>query len=121
MQDTRHKRATSRELAIRDWTRKNRSQVSLETWTEARGSVAHVNRTLINIQLTVVKAELQEILETLKSINPEYRLEILHRLQRLVPTAQALVEETRDRELREIVASIAAQVASPPDKNCNAY
>jgi hypothetical protein len=59
-----------------------------------------------------VKAELQEILDTYKAINPEYRIETLHRLQRLIPTAQALVQETGDKALREIVASIAAQVAS---------
>ena len=46
------------ELAIRQWIQRNRNQVSLETWTEARGSVAPVNRALMNVQLTVVKAEL---------------------------------------------------------------
>jgi hypothetical protein len=30
--------------------------------------------------------------------------------QELIPTAQALVEETGDKELREIIASITAQV-----------
>jgi hypothetical protein len=99
------------ELAIRDWTRKNRSQVSLETWTETRGAIASVSNAMIKIQLTIVKAELQQILETYKAINPEYRLETLHKLQKLIPTAQALVEETDDKELREIVASIATQVA----------
>jgi hypothetical protein len=78
----------------------------LETWTETRGAVAPVNRALITIQLTVVKAELQEILETFRAINPGYRLETLHKLQKLIPTAQTLVEETGDKELREIVASI---------------
>jgi len=41
-----------------------------------------------------VKAELQEILDTYKAISPEYRIETLHKLQKLIPTAQALVEET---------------------------
>ena len=100
------------ELALREWIRKNRSQVSLETWTETRGSVAPVNRILINIQLTIVKAELKEILEILPAISPEYRLETLHKLQRLIPTAQALVEETGDKSLREIVTSIAGQLAN---------
>jgi hypothetical protein len=44
--------------------------------------------------------------------SPECRLERLHKLQKLIPTAQALVEETGDKDLREIVVSIAAQVAS---------
>lgn len=100
------------QLALREWVRKNRSQVSLDSWTEARGSAAPVNRALIKIQLTVVKAELQEIVDTFRVINPEYRLETLHKLQKLIPAAQALVEETGDMELREIVTSIAAQVAN---------
>jgi hypothetical protein len=100
------------ELALREWIRKNRNQVSLETWTETRGAVAPVNRALIKIQLTVVKAELQEIVDTFRAINPEYRLETLHKLQKLIPAAQALVEEIGDMELREIVTSIAAQVAN---------
>ena len=99
-------------LALREWTRKNRNQVSLETWTETRGAVAPVNSAMIKIQLTIVKAELQEILDTYKAISPEYRIETLHRLQKLIPTAQALVEETGDKDLREIVASIAAQATS---------
>lgn len=100
------------ELALREWIRKNRSQVSLETWTETRGAVAPVNNAMIKIQLTIVKAELQEILDIFPAISPEYRLDTLHKLQKLIPAAQALVEETGDKELREIVASIAAQVAS---------
>jgi hypothetical protein len=100
------------ELAIRQWIQRNRNQVSLETWTEARSSVAPVNRALMNVQLTIVKAELEEILDTFRAINSEYRLETLHKLQKLIPTAQTLVEETGDKELREIVTSIAAQVLS---------
>jgi hypothetical protein len=98
------------ELALREWIRKNRNQVSLETWTETRGAVAPVNRALINIQLTIVKAELQEILEVYKAISPEYRLETLHKLQKLIPTAQALVDQTRDKELGEVLTAVAAKV-----------
>ena len=57
-------------------------------------------------------AELQKILDNHKAISPEYRIEKLHRLQKVITTAQALVEENGDKGLREIVASIAAQVAS---------
>ena len=98
------------ELAIRQWIQRNRNQVSLENWTEARGAVAPVNRALINIQLTIVKAELHEILEVYKAISPEYRLETLHKLQKLIPTAQALVDETRDKELGEVLTAVAAKV-----------
>lgn len=93
------------ELALRDWIRKNRSQVSLETWTEARGNVAPVNRVLLNVQLTIIKAELREITEILGTIKPEYQVEVLRKLQKMIPTAQALVEETGDKELKEILLS----------------
>ena len=82
----------------------------METWTETRGAVAPVNRALINIQLTIVKAELQEILEVYQAISPEYRLETLHKLQKLIPTAQALVDETSDKELGEVLTAVAAKV-----------
>jgi hypothetical protein len=67
---------------------------------------------MIKIQLTIVKAELQQILDTYEAISPEYRIETLHRLQKLIPAAQALVEETGDKRLREIVAAIATEVAN---------
>jgi hypothetical protein len=98
------------ELALREWTRKNRNQVSLETWTETRGAVAPVNRALINIQLMIVKAELQEILEVYQAISPEYRIETPHKLQKLISTAQALVDETRDKELGEVLTAVTARV-----------
>jgi hypothetical protein len=79
----------------------------LETWTETRGAVAPANRALINIQLTIVEAELQETFEVYKAISPEYRLETLHKLRKLIPTAQALVDETRDKELGQILATVA--------------
>ena len=82
----------------------------METWTEARGSVAPVNRALMNVQLTIVKAELREILDILQVIKPEHELEILRKLQKLMPTAQALVEETRDKELGEVLTAVAAKV-----------
>jgi hypothetical protein len=65
---------------------------------------------MIKIQLTFVNAELQEILDTFRGINPEYRLETFHKLQKLIPTAQALVEETRDEEHSEILISLAARI-----------
>ena len=99
-------------LALREWVRRNRSQVSLETWTETRGNIAPVNNALINIQLTIIKAELKEILDIFPTISPEYRIETLRKLQKLIPTAQALVEETGDKGLHELVTAIAAQAAT---------
>lgn len=100
------------QLALREWVRKNRSQVSLETWTETRGAVAPVNNAMIKIQLTIVKVELQQILGTYKAVSPEYRIETLHILQKFIPSAQTLVEETGDKRLREIVATIATEIAN---------
>jgi len=100
------------EFALGQWIQRNRNQVSLETWTEARSSVAPVNRALMNVQLTVVKAELREILDALQVIKPEHELEILRKLQKMIPTAQALVEETGDKELKEILLSAVTKVTT---------
>jgi len=100
------------EVALRDWVRKNRSQVSLETWTETRGNIAPVNRALISVQVTIVKAELREILDELEIVKAEYQLEILRKLQKLMPTAQALVEETRDKELGQILTAVATRITN---------
>jgi len=54
----------------------------------------------------------KEILDIFPAISLEYRFETLHRLQKLIPTAQALVEETGDKDLHEIVVAIATQVAN---------
>jgi len=72
--------------------------------------VAPVNRAPMNVQLTVVQAEFKEILGVLQVIKPEHELEILRKLQKLMPTAQALVEETRDKELGEVLTAVAAKV-----------
>jgi hypothetical protein len=64
----------------------------------------------MNVQLTIVKAELREILDVLQVIKPEHELEILRRLQKLIPTAQALVDETRDKELGEVLTAVAAKL-----------
>jgi len=99
------------ELAIRQWIQRNRNQVSLETWTEARGSVAPLNTALIKLQVTILKADLKEISEVLDGVDPRYRIEFLRKAQKMIPTAQALVEETGDQELREIVTEIVQKVA----------
>ena len=98
------------ELAIRQRIQRNHNQVSLETWTEARGSAAPVSRALVNVPVTIMKAELRQILDELQIVAAEYQIEVLRRLQKLMPTAQALVEETRDKELREALTAVAAKV-----------
>ena len=98
------------ELAIRQWIQRNRNQVSLETWTEARGSAVPVDRAFVNVHVTIMKAELRQILDELQIAAAEYQIEVLRRLQKLMPTAQALAEETRDKELGEVLAAVAAKV-----------
>ena len=39
-------------------------------------------------------------------------MEVLRRLQKLMPTAQALVEETRDKELGQILTAVATQTGN---------
>lgn len=56
------------------------------------------------------EAELREILDIPQVIKPEHELEILRKLQKLMPTAQALVEETRDKELGKVLTAVAAKV-----------
>lgn len=72
--------------------------------------MAPVNRALMNVQLTVVKAELRQILDELQIVAAEYQIEVLRKLQKLMPTAQALVEETHDKELGEVLTAVAAKV-----------
>jgi len=95
---------------LRQWIQRNRNQGSLETWTEARGSAAPVNRARVNVHVTIMKAELRQILDELQIVAAEYQMEVLRRLQKLMPTAQALVEETRDKELGEVLTAVAAKV-----------
>ena len=57
---------------MKQWIQCNRNQVSLETWTEARGSAAPVNRALVNVHVTIMKAELRQILDELQIVADEY-------------------------------------------------
>jgi len=100
------------ELAIRQWIQRNRNQVSLGTWTEARGSAAPVSRALVNVPVTIMKAELRQILDELQIVAAEYQIGVLRRLQKLMPTAQALVDETHDRELSTILVSISNRITT---------
>jgi hypothetical protein len=58
-----------------------------------------------------MKAELRQILDELQIV-AEYQMEVLRRLQKLMPTAHALVEETRDKELGQILTAVATRVTN---------
>jgi hypothetical protein len=59
-----------------------------------------------------MKAELRQILDEFQIVAAEYQMEVLRRLQKLMPPAQALVEETRDKELGQILTTVATRVTS---------
>jgi len=96
---------------LKQWIQCNRNQVSLETWTEARGSAVPVDRAIVNVHVTIMKAELRQILDELQIVAAEYQMEVLRRLQKLMQTAHALVDETHDRELNHILVAISNRVA----------
>jgi hypothetical protein len=99
------------QIALREWVRRNKAQVSLEVWTETRGSVAPMNNALIKLHLTILKADLREVNELLERVAPEHQLEFLRKAQKMIPTALALIAETDDQELRQIVAEIVRRVS----------
>ena len=101
------------QLALREWVRHNRNQVALETWIDAGSQIEPTNRALIGVQLPIARAELREIMEILPVIQAEYRIELLRKLQKLLPTARGLVEETADKELADMLTAIAEKVAEP--------
>ena len=59
-----------------------------------------------------MKAELRQILDELQIVAAEYQLEVLRRLQKLIPPAQALVDEIHDKEPNAILISISTRVAN---------
>lgn len=65
---------------------------------------------MLGVQLVIIKAELCEIMKVLPIIQSEYRIEVLRKLRKLLPTARRLVEETGDKELNDFLASITSCV-----------
>ena len=59
-----------------------------------------------------MKAELRQILDEFQIVAAEYQMEVLRRLQKLMPPAQNLVEETRGKELGQILTTVATRVTS---------
>jgi hypothetical protein len=55
------------------------------------------------------QAEFREIIEILPVIQPEYRIKVLRKLQKLLPTAHGL-EETAEKELASILTVIAEKI-----------
>jgi hypothetical protein len=94
--------------ALEDWLRKNKNQVSLESYPKqgAAKPVIFQNVTLQKIQITIVKSELSRLLRVLATCEPHLKMEFLKEIQRILPSAFTLLEETRDPELQELIAQI---------------
>jgi len=96
------------EQALKDWLRKNQGQASLESYLK-QGTAKPVifqNVTLQKIQITIVRSELQRLLHVCESCQPEMKLEFLKQIQRILPSALDLAEETKDPELQDLIKQI---------------
>jgi len=94
--------------ALEDWLRKNKDQASLESYMKqgiAR-PVIFQNVTLQKIQITIIKSELQRLVRVLGTCEPKAKLDFLKEIQKILPSAFTLLEETRDPELQELIAQI---------------
>ena len=100
------------EEAIKDWLRKNQGQASLESYLVHNSAkpIIFQNITLQKIQITVIKGELQRLLNVYASCQPEMKMEFLKQIQRILPSAFSLLEETQDSELQGLVNQVEAQV-----------
>lgn len=95
--------------AIRAWLKKNRLQTSIETWMkDDKRPIVFQHQTMIKMQVNIVKNELKEALDAYQECEPRYKLEWLKNIQKIYPTAQTLVNETRDLELQELIKQVEA-------------
>jgi hypothetical protein len=95
--------------ALEDWLRKNKDQASLETYLKqgAAKPVIFQNVTLQKIQITIVKSELQRLVRVLGgTCEPHLKMDFLKEIQRILPSAFTLLEETRDPELQELIKQV---------------
>jgi len=94
--------------AIEDWLRKNKDQASLESYLK-QGTAKPVifqNVTLQKIQITIIKSELSRLLKVFGTCEPQAKMDFLKEIQKILPSAFTLLEETRDPELQELIAQI---------------
>lgn len=102
------KRKKQLDKAIEDWLRKNKDQVSLDSYMK-QGTAKPVifqNITLQRIQITIIKSELQRLVRVLASCEPPAKMDFLKEIQKILPSAFSLLEETRDPELQELITQV---------------
>lgn len=94
--------------AVEDWLRKNKDQVSLESYMKQSTvkPVIFQNITLQKIQITIVKSELQRLVRVLGTCEPQAKMDFLKEIQKILPSAFTLLEETRDPELQELIKQV---------------
>jgi len=106
------------EQAIKDWLKKNQGQTSFESYLK-QGTARPVifqNVTLQRIQITIVKSELQRLLQVYESCQPEMKLTFLKDIQKILPSAMHLVQETEDPELRGLIKQVENLAESQSDR-----
>jgi len=94
--------------ALEDWLRKNKDQASLESYLKQgiAKPVIFQNVTLQKIQITIIKSELCRLLKVFGTCEPQAKMDFLKEIQRILPSAFTLFEETRDPELQELIKQV---------------
>jgi len=95
------------EQAIHDWVKKNIGQATLEAFmiTDSR-PIVFQNVTLIKMQLNIVKAQFRQVLENLERAPEEHKIEFMKEVGKILPTAVALAQETRNPELEALIKKV---------------
>jgi len=94
------------EQALEDWLKKNKGQISLESYLK-QGPVRPIifqNITLQKIQITIVKSELERLLGVYQTCQPELKTDILKEVQKVLLAAIYLCNETHYPELGQLLA-----------------
>jgi len=93
--------------AILDWMKKNVNQSSLETFIKADSRpIVFQNVSLIKMQVTIVKTELEQALEAFQRAPEENKILFMKEIKKILPTAFSLAEETRDPELEALIKKV---------------
>ena len=93
--------------AILDWVKKNVNQSSLETFIRADSRpIVFQNVSLIKMQVTIVKTELEQALEAFQRAPEENKILFMKEIKKILPTAFSLAEETRDPELEALIRKV---------------
>lgn len=98
--------------ALTDWLRKNLGQASLETYLKQGPAkpVVFQSITLQKVQITIIKSELERLINVYRSCQPDLKTDILKELRKVLSPAIYLYNETQDQELGELLAKAEAHL-----------